>query len=268
MKVTQEKQEAWTQIASWKAVYKFVVECGREHSPSKFCGKIVELLPDFVPYDQARVLFLSVSGKIYNSLLYGVGRQSWDMFMEYYMDGSAGSIYKLNRPVHPRVQDLVSVCDWTDPKRQEKYSDFADNYVKKLRLKYCLGFGMRDKEGCLRVIITLDRIQYGSFSKEEVELVRVLQTGLENLYINLLTDVPRQFTALPLIGPKYQLTMRESHIAELLCQGATPSTISDMCSISKATVYKHIANIYKKMGISNRQELFSKFCTDINARKS
>lgn len=78
--------------------------------------------------------------------VYGIlyGRLSW-------------RTYKLNRPVHPRVQDLVSVCDWTDPKRQEKYSDFADNYVKKLRLKYCLGFGMRDKEGCLRVIITLDR---------------------------------------------------------------------------------------------------------------
>ena len=48
-------------------------------------------------------------------------------------------------------------------------------------------------------------------------------------------------------------------IVELLLDGLAPALISQRLSISVNTVYRHIANIYQKCRISNRQELYKLF---------
>ena len=45
----------------------------------------------------------------------------------------------------------------------------------------------------------------------------------------------------------------------LLTKGMVPAEIGKRLSISVSTVYKHIANIYKKCSISNRQQLYQMF---------
>ena len=47
------------------------------------------------------------------------------------------------------------------------------------------------------------------------------------------------------------LTKRETDIVRLLTKGMVPAEIGKRLSISVSTVYKHIANIYKKCSISN-----------------
>ncbi len=50
------------------------------------------------------------------------------------------------------------------------------------------------------------------------------------------------------------LTSREVEIANLLCQGLTPETISKSLYIERSTANKHIYNIYKKMQVSSIQD--------------
>jgi two-component system secretion system response regulator SalR len=54
------------------------------------------------------------------------------------------------------------------------------------------------------------------------------------------------------------LTARESEIVSLLCKGIGTTLISRELFISRPTVYRHIANIYSKLGISSLQELMVK----------
>ena len=54
---------------------------------------------------------------------------------------------------------------------------------------------------------------------------------------------------------RYQLTRRESEIADLLLQGTDNPSICEKCSIAPNTLKKHISNIYRKMGISSAREL-------------
>lgn len=55
---------------------------------------------------------------------------------------------------------------------------------------------------------------------------------------------------------QYKLTSREAEVAEFILQGLLDKEISDKLFLSKRTVETHIYNLYKKLGISNRIELF------------
>ena len=55
---------------------------------------------------------------------------------------------------------------------------------------------------------------------------------------------------------KYQLTKREETILGFLMDGADNIQICDELVISLNTLKKHILNIYRKLGIRNRVQLF------------
>jgi DNA-binding CsgD family transcriptional regulator len=57
---------------------------------------------------------------------------------------------------------------------------------------------------------------------------------------------------------RYKLTAREYEIIQLLLSGHDAIQISEMLYISKNTVRKHIANIYNKLGVSNRYQLYKR----------
>jgi len=55
----------------------------------------------------------------------------------------------------------------------------------------------------------------------------------------------------------YGLTNRENEVFELLVQGRDANYICAKLFVSETTVRTHIRNIYRKLGIHNRQELFN-----------
>ena len=55
----------------------------------------------------------------------------------------------------------------------------------------------------------------------------------------------------------YQLTQREREIAELLIRGYSYSKIGEALFISIPTVKTHVTNIYRKVNVSNKMELFN-----------
>ncbi len=59
------------------------------------------------------------------------------------------------------------------------------------------------------------------------------------------------------ISDRYQLTNREREVLELLSTGKSGPQISEMLVLSKATVKTHTYNIYKKLEVHTRAELFA-----------
>ncbi|MDR1697315.1 MAG: LuxR C-terminal-related transcriptional regulator [Erysipelotrichaceae bacterium] len=60
------------------------------------------------------------------------------------------------------------------------------------------------------------------------------------------------------VTTKYHLTAREKEILLLIVTGKTQVAIAKELFISLATVKTHTANIYSKLGINSRFELFAK----------
>lgn len=242
----------------YKELYSLLSRCCSKHDPYDFCGQIVTELSSFIPYDQARILFLDISGKICGSLLYGVSKRNWENFMDYYKHDLVESKYSLKEPVTLSEKEMVSVCCH----KSGGSGPFSEDYVRSLRLFYSLGIGFCDVSHCLRSIITLDRIRDLPFTEKEVDFVKELHPLLEDFFINLFLPAPAEFSYHDFMKNQVQLTSRETDIVKLLIQGLIPAEIAKRLSISISTVYKHIANIYKKCGISNRQQLYQMFRTD------
>ena len=134
-----------------------------------------------------------------------------------------------------------------------------DNYVLPLRIYHSMGIGFSDQENCIRSIVVLDRVRDIPFLYQEVELIKAIHPILENYYIDLLLGENIPSTPLQPRKQAYSLTKRESEIVELLMEGLTPTRISQRLVISVSTVYRHIANIYEKCHVTNRQELYRLF---------
>ena len=58
------------------------------------------------------------------------------------------------------------------------------------------------------------------------------------------------------VTEKYELTKREHTILKMLLEGRDNTTICGELSISVNTLKKHILNIYRKLGIKNRVQMF------------
>ncbi len=56
----------------------------------------------------------------------------------------------------------------------------------------------------------------------------------------------------------YELTQREFDVLKLICEGLSNDEIAKKLFISKNTVKTHIRNIYEKLNVTNRREIFKK----------
>ena len=244
-----------------KQVYQLLLRCGAERTQSDFCAQLVKELYDLVSYDQARALFLDKAGKIYDSKLFGVNERQWNDFMYYYENDLVFSRYPMKEPLHLSQNEKVLAHNyWYD--LDEKTVDgnaFLDDYVRSLRLYHSMGIGLSDKDNCIRSIIVLDRTQDVPFTYHEIELVKKIHPLLENYHIDLLLDSGTVSSSLQSFKQSYFLTEREAEIVGLLMDGLTPGFIGQRLNVSVATVYRHIANIYQKCHIKNRQELYKLF---------
>jgi DNA-binding NarL/FixJ family response regulator len=80
-------------------------------------------------------------------------------------------------------------------------------------------------------------------------------------YSEQLAKLQGQLVRVPPDFDKFGLSKREKEICTLLLKGYTIKEIGAELFIAFATVNNHCQNIYRKLGINSRQELFLKFGT-------
>ena len=99
---------------------------------------------------------------------------------------------------------------------------------------------------------------YRTIGKEDVFLMDMLK---DHMAYRLYQERTHQMTAQEKLTMteavrKYNLTKREQTILGLLLQGMENAQICDQLSITVNTLKKHILNIYRKLGIRNRVQMF------------
>jgi DNA-binding NarL/FixJ family response regulator len=83
-----------------------------------------------------------------------------------------------------------------------------------------------------------------------IEVIEKIAAGINGFFKagEIKTSIPKK---------DFQLTARELEVLALLPTGATASAIGSMLFLSEATVKTHLANIYRKLGATNRAQSVS-----------
>ena len=244
----------------WTKIHEFLLDVGNVREPKNFCVKIIRRIHRLIPYDQARIYFMDDTGKIVDEFLLGVEQRWSDVYREHYskMRNSYYTISADNsttrrgpekgRYLFPRITGAV--YDWADRERDE----FITDYIMPQRLSHSAGFVLYNTAGLMKSVCCLDRTSRSGYERKEIDTIATIQPHLDNLHRNLFVPTAKYLSAR---NPEIQerLTNRELEIATLLCRGMTPARISNHLCLSLSTTYTHIANMHKKLGVSNRQEL-------------
>lgn len=256
----------------WTKMHEFLLDVGNVREPKEFSVQVTEKIYSLIPYDQARIYFVSESGKIYDEHLVGVDQMWSNLYREYYSRIDNGryaiptrhsSIHTgVERGRHPIPKIEAAAYNWA----YYECDEFITAYIKPQRLHHSLGFGLHNTAGLPRSVFALDRTSSRGYTDKEMAIVSIIQPHLDNLHQNLFVLTSKD---LPGRKPEVQqlLTKRELEIADLLCRGLTPNQISSHLRLSVSTVYRHIANIHNKLDVSNRQELLLKLMDGSRRRR-
>ena len=87
---------------------------------------------------------------------------------------------------------------------------------------------------------------------------RYAETSQRALLVTLRRGSPGIVQLDPAAAKKYDLTRRETEVAEMLARGCTNREIAEAMHISANTAKVHLANLFRKLGAATRIEAISK----------
>ena len=100
-----------------------------------------------------------------------------------------------------------------------------------------------------------DKKQQNQLRKDS-RLWRVMLEGIDAVESNALGAQEGYNRRCADLSDEYRLTAREAEILLLLGRGHTSSFVADELTVAESTVRSHRKNIYRKLGVSSRDELF------------
>jgi PAS domain S-box-containing protein len=144
-----------------------------------------------------------------------------------------------------RPEEPVSLMDMVEPNDRDKIRmSFQDIIAgKETEMK---AFHMRNSEG-VRMFVLSNAVQI--LDGEAVAGVRIAIFELNEIASTIIFPDNE-------LNKKYGLSKRESDVLFSLISGLTDQDIAEKLFISKPTVRFHITNLYNKLGVNRKKELF------------
>lgn len=238
-----------------KKLNDFLLTVGEVDVYPKFVPKAMTELGKLVSFDQAVIIYMDANSKVIDCLPLGVPAGWKKAYLQYYAKLQNSFDFELTESLS-KAGRAMSV----EPVTWSKFlpNEFVQDCISPRGIIHSVHLSLYDTHGRLRTLIALDRLRDIPFSEQDVRTLNLLVPHLDNLH--------RKFflTAMPSDGKLRRreamletaaLTKREKEIVSYLCDGNAPAEISTCLNISVTTTHKHISNIYKKLEVSNLQEL-------------
>lgn len=241
--------------------YNLVLECSSAHTPRGFVVRFLELMKRVCPYDEAFVLFLDPEGRLTGRYTINIDSCWPERYINDYLQQPDFPLEF--RPAQGGTENDPSfkstrIVDWSTCENIR----FLTDYIRPRHLCYSWGFAFADLNGTYRVVMSLDRTHPTPYTEAESNRLLLALPVLNNMHRNFYYQgMDNAGSPVQSSWSQYHLTRRETEIADLLCQGMSVQNISSALFIAVTTTYKHIANIYEKVGVSSQQELLVQLLT-------
>ncbi len=240
--------ESFDRTPEWEDVFEFVEACSKAHTVRDFASRVIQYAQDIVRFDQALVYFIDGNGRIRDQYLLEIASEYSNLYQVLFADLVEEPYHMSNSQAGTLFSEpILTLIDW----KKEPSREMINLVIRPRGLTYTMSMVFFDNYGRPRTIICLDKVKDRPFKEQEVvniaKALPVLGSIHENYFYKQSSSIERE---LP-------LTKREMEIANLLCQGITPSNISSILHISTATTYKHVSNIYNKLDVRNQLELLA-----------
>lgn len=227
-----------------------------EHSPA-MRRSFLENLRALIYYDIAEFSLLDKQAKLRNSVEVNMLSdeevhiaETYNKYKEVY--GSEITDYIFRYP------ESFIACNHTVLFRGDPYkrTKFQTLFLKSINMKYCCTLTIR-AHGNLIAELSLYCSADPDFSEKDVYILSQLKEHLANrLYQLHNQNATREFSK-PQLDFLLQknLTEREMQIVQLMFAEVSNYEIAASLYISGNTLKKHVSNIYKKLGVSSRNQL-------------
>jgi DNA-binding CsgD family transcriptional regulator len=232
----------------WFRIHDFLVEIGSLRNKTEFGHRVLPCLADLIPFDHNAVLGINDSnGRIFVSTAI-VDSSKWvDLHNNYYWK------------TMPEIKAMQTMLfDW----RQLQHTEYGADFINPQGIGSSLVMPLFDGERHILGAIALQRLKgTGGFTEQDLLIMQTVQPHLSNFYAMhaIVSAYDGQLPdAVALAGNYKVLTRREAEIAALICRRFSTKMIAAQLMISPATVYRHIANIFAKFKVFNREELVEK----------
>ena len=243
---------------SWKDAFEFCQSCGSIHDPREFAAEVMVRLQKYCIFQKGIIFFFDSNGKVFDRYLFNRDDKWARLYLEYYSKMELGknahySIYTPDRESARNCRAIVTSWD-----EEHSGEEFIANYIRPQGLRHSLGYLLCDNNDRPRAVCSLDKLDSEGFSREEVAFIDLILPQLNNLYKNFFSYQLSAKDVSEIDWAATGLTPREIKIATLLCKGMSPQHIGETLFITRATVQKHLSNIYGKLHVSSHRELLAR----------
>lgn len=166
------------------------------------------------------------------------------------LDYSRGILYSGKTLIY-RETDII-------PDEKRTQTDYYKKVYKPNNWHYSLQMVLARKKTFVGVITFYRTIGKEDFAYDDIFILDLLKDHLSyRLYQQKISgDIGGDKITISAAVDKYSLTRREETILRFLMEGRTNAAICEEITISENTLKKHILNLYRKLGINNRVNLF------------
>lgn len=237
----------------WSRINDCLLEVGSVHNISEFGLRALLCLADLVPFDVNGVYAVNdATGRMCTRATSAEASKWVELYNNYYWK---------TQPNLPTLKTMI--FNWHDLRHTEYVTDFLNPQ----EIGFSASIYHLESIDNFTGGFVLHRSKTSScFSEQERLILEVIQPHLVNFHqINTLLatyDVQRFPDATTLASDYKCLTKREAEIAALICCKFQTSMIATRLLISSLTVYRHVANIFTKFNVFNREELVEKILGD------
>lgn len=234
----------------WMILNSIIYKVYTTEDSDQMRAQLLEQIKMILDFDSADFFLASQDGNrhLVKPITYNCDEDESSRYDE--LDYSRGIMYTGKSLVY-RETDIIS-----DDKRIQ--TEYYNKVYRPNNWHYSLQMILGRNKEFLGVITFYRTIGKDNFQYDDIFLLDMLK---DHIAYRLYRDgrenglAPEKLTVAE-AGEKYDLTKREHTILKLLMEGKENAAICDELTISVNTLKKHILNIYRKLGIKNRVQMF------------
>jgi DNA-binding CsgD family transcriptional regulator len=240
----------------WLKANDFLLSISSADSIEALNSGILKEIPALIPFENSGI-FIELDANFKPTILESVNSEKkWnDSFNEYYHNISTA----------PEFDKNIFFANFNELKHYHQ-SEYYNDFLLPQDINYSVGIIISAEANKPTHTLVLNRTKSERmYNPGELSVMSIIEPHISGYYKML--SLLERFKRLPVLMPEIGidnglLSRRESEITYLLLQRQKPTDIAKELKISILTVRKHIQNIYEKLNVADKKELFRKIHLD------